>query len=200
VRPHCARSAVVHSVIGTENCYNQQSSQQLSAVTAACRTELYSPHCTHTPLYACTAARLHCCTFALLCADTLLRAHCVRSHCCTLTLCTLTLCTHVYTLYLCSRRAARAWLTEAEGIAVPPSQQDFAWVGKLMKRRGGFGKIALNNNNWKYRCFVLTKNGESPEQKFLGSFWKALDNFCQLFNLSEHCCCKCSACASMHSM
>eukprot|EP00953_Heterococcus_sp_UTEX-ZZ885_P026856 14468-Heterococcus_DN1.PRE.1 len=58
-----------------------------------------------------------------------------------------------------SRRVAKAWLTEAEGIAVPPSQSDFAWVGKLMKRRGGFGKIALNNNNWKYRCFVLTKSG-----------------------------------------
>jgi hypothetical protein len=77
--------------------------------------------------------------------------------------------------FACSRRAAKAWLTEAEGIAVPPSQSDFAWVGKLMKRRGGFGKIALNNNNWKYRCFVLTKSG-----KFLdscGTFWHFPSNF-----------------------
>ncbi|CAN0039825.1 unnamed protein product [Discosporangium mesarthrocarpum] len=49
------------------------------------------------------------------------------------------------------------WLTDTQNIAVPPMKSDFAMVGNLQKRRGGFGKIA--QNNWKNRCFVLLRSG-----------------------------------------
>ncbi|KAG5180463.1 hypothetical protein JKP88DRAFT_349555 [Tribonema minus] len=52
---------------------------------------------------------------------------------------------------------SHAWLAEAEGLPVPPTAADFAWVGRLYKRRSGFGKMAAHN--WRLRCFGLTRKG-----------------------------------------
>ncbi len=49
------------------------------------------------------------------------------------------------------------WLTETTGLAIPPCKSDFRWVGVMMKRRGGFGKIAASS--WKSRTFIVVNEG-----------------------------------------
>ncbi len=54
------------------------------------------------------------------------------------------------------------WLTETTGLAVPPCKSDFQWVGVMMKRRGGFGKMAASS--WKSRTFIVVNEGVLLEE------------------------------------
>ncbi len=49
------------------------------------------------------------------------------------------------------------WLTEATGLTIPPCKSDFRWVGVMMKRRGGFGKMSASS--WKSRTFIVVNEG-----------------------------------------
>ncbi|CAM9240662.1 unnamed protein product [Ascophyllum nodosum] len=54
-------------------------------------------------------------------------------------------------------RRRPCWLTDYADIPIPPTEEDFVMVGNLLKRRGGFGKMA--HQRWKNRCFVLLDTG-----------------------------------------
>ncbi len=54
-------------------------------------------------------------------------------------------------------QSSSCWLTETTGLTIPPCKSDFRWVGVMMKRRGGFGKMSASS--WKSRCFIVVNEG-----------------------------------------
>ncbi len=54
-------------------------------------------------------------------------------------------------------QSSSCWLTETTGLTPPPCKSDFRWVGVMMKRRGGFGKMSASS--WKSRCFIVVNEG-----------------------------------------
>ncbi len=54
-------------------------------------------------------------------------------------------------------QSSSCWLTETTGLTIPPCKSDFRWVGVMMKRRGGFGKMSASS--WRSRCFIVVNEG-----------------------------------------